>query len=76
MLPSKPILTVPSLYGGWPVRGGCVNSKQSSADLCLRSIILAGGSLIRDWVHNYLGKGISQLFTILKQRVEDIDKDI
>ena len=32
-LPSKQILTVPSLYGGWPVREGCVNSKQSSAEL-------------------------------------------
>ena len=34
MLPSKPILTVPLLYGGWPVRRGCVNSKQSSVELC------------------------------------------
>ena len=34
LLPSKPILTVLLLYGGWPVRGGCVNSKQSSEELC------------------------------------------
>ena len=40
LLPSKPILTVPSLYGGWPVRGGCVNSKQSSAELCDPIIIM------------------------------------
>ena len=33
LLPSKQILTVPSLYGGRRVRGGCVNSKQSSAKL-------------------------------------------
>ena len=33
MLPSKQIPTVPSLYGGWPVRGGWVNSKHSSAEL-------------------------------------------
>ena len=33
LLPSKQILTVPSLYGGWPVGGGCVNSKKSSAEL-------------------------------------------
>ena len=38
MLPSKPIPTVPSLYGGWPVRGGCVISKQSSAELCVLQI--------------------------------------
>ena len=25
---------MPLLYGGWPVMGGCVNSKQSSAELC------------------------------------------
>ena len=31
----KQILTVPSLYGGWPVRGGCVNSKQLSTELWL-----------------------------------------
>ena len=30
---------MPSLYGGWPVRGGCVNSKQSSVELCMRLII-------------------------------------
>ena len=24
---------MPSLYVGWPVMGGCVNSKQSSAEL-------------------------------------------
>ena len=31
---------MPSLYGGWPIRGGCVNSKQSSAELCMGSILL------------------------------------
>ena len=25
---------MPLLYGGWPVRGGCVNSKQSSTEMC------------------------------------------
>ena len=30
---SKPISTVLSLYGGWSVRGGCVNSK-SQAENC------------------------------------------
>ena len=34
LLPRKPILAVLSLYGGWPVWGGCVNSKQKSAELC------------------------------------------
>ena len=29
----KSILTLSSLYGGWLVRGGCVNSKQSSVEL-------------------------------------------
>ena len=34
LLPRKQILTEPSRYGGWPVRGGCVNSKYSSSELC------------------------------------------
>ena len=35
LLSRKPILTVPLLSGGWPVRGGCMNSTQSSAELCV-----------------------------------------
>ena len=31
LLASKPM---PSVYGGCPVRGGCVNSKHSIAELC------------------------------------------
>ena len=35
LLLSKHIPTVPSLYCGWYVRGGCVNSKLSSVELWL-----------------------------------------
>ena len=38
MLPSKPILIVPTPYGGWLVRRGCVKSKQSSVELWRRAV--------------------------------------
>ena len=52
LLPSKQILTVPSLYGVWPVRGGCVISKQSSAELCYKVVHVYKKTTIppkKDW---------------------------
>ena len=40
LLPSKQILTVLSLYGDWPARGGCVISQAQSCDCKMNKILI------------------------------------